>query len=47
LTDSNTVVVAALNSSSVDAAYTRKKFTGDADRVAFLFERYLEIAGAA
>jgi hypothetical protein len=31
---------------AVDAAYTRKKFKGDADRVAFLFERYLEIAGA-
>jgi hypothetical protein len=28
---------------AVDAAYTRKKFKGDADRVAFLFERYLEI----
>ncbi|HSH27552.1 MAG TPA: DNA methyltransferase, partial [Wenzhouxiangella sp.] len=30
---------------AVDAAYTRKKFKGDADRVAFLFERYLEITG--
>tara|TARA_Y100001933_G_scaffold207716_1_gene211032 strand:+ start:576 stop:3347 length:2772 start_codon:yes stop_codon:yes gene_type:complete len=28
---------------AVDAAYTRKKFTGDADRVAFLFERYAEL----
>jgi len=25
---------------AVDAAYSRKQFTGDADRVAFLFERY-------
>lgn len=28
---------------AVDAAYTRKKFTGDADRVAFLFEQYQEL----
>lgn len=28
---------------AVDAAYTRKKFTGDADRVAFLFEQYQKI----
>ena len=28
---------------AVDAAYTRKKFTGDADRVAFLFKRYAEL----
>ncbi len=27
---------------AVDAAYSRRKFTGDADRVAFLFERYAE-----
>lgn len=25
---------------AVDAAYSRKKFTGDADRVALLFEQY-------
>ncbi len=30
---------------AVDAAYSRKTFTGDADRVAFLFERYLAITG--
>ena len=28
---------------TVDAAYSRKKFTGDAGRVAFLFEQYQEI----
>lgn len=28
---------------AVDAAYSRRKFEGDADRVAFLFERYQEI----
>jgi len=28
----------------VDAAYSRRKFTGDADRVAFLFERHRELA---
>ena len=32
---------------AVDAAYTRKKFTGDADRVAFLFERYAELISEA
>jgi len=26
----------------VDAAYSRKKFSGDADRVALLFDRYVE-----
>lgn len=30
---------------AVDAAYTRKKFHGDADRVAFLFELYAKMAG--
>jgi len=30
---------------AVDAAYSRRKFTGDAERVAFLFERYAELAG--
>ena len=30
---------------AVDRAYSRKKFIGDADRVAFLFERYAELAG--
>ncbi len=28
---------------AVDAAYSKKKFTGDTDRVAFLFERYQEL----
>lgn len=28
---------------AVDAAYGKRKFTSDADRVAFLFERYLEV----
>lgn len=28
---------------AVDAAYSRRKFTGDADRVAFLFEQYQKI----
>ncbi len=28
---------------AVDAAYTRKKFTGDTDRVAFLFEQYQKL----
>ena len=28
---------------AVDAAYTRKKFSGDADRVAFLFDLYQQI----
>ena len=32
---------------AVDAAYARKKFTGDSDRVAFLFERYQALAGAS
>ena len=30
---------------AVDAAYAKKKFTGDADRVAFLFELYRRLAG--
>lgn len=29
---------------AVDAAYSKKKFTGDADRVAFLFEMYQKLA---
>ncbi|MDO8845901.1 MAG: hypothetical protein Q7V32_16345 [Methylicorpusculum sp.] len=29
--------------SVVDAAYSKKKFSGDSDRVAFLFERYQEL----
>ena len=29
---------------AVDAAYAKRKFTGDSDRVAFLFERYQQIA---
>ena len=28
---------------AVDAAYSKQKFTGDADRVAFLFERYQQL----
>ena len=28
---------------AVDAAYTRRKFTGDRDRLAFLFELYQQI----
>lgn len=28
---------------AVDSAYSRKKFSGDADRVAFLFELYQEL----
>ena len=32
---------------AVDAAYARKKFTGDRDRVAFLFERYQALAGVS
>jgi hypothetical protein len=32
---------------AVDAAYSRKKFSGDADRVAFLFECYARLAGPA
>jgi hypothetical protein len=28
---------------AVDAAYSKKKFTGDADRVAFLFEMYQKL----
>lgn len=28
---------------AVDAAYSKKKFTGDTDRVAFLFERYQQL----
>ena len=28
---------------AVDAAYGKRTFTTDADRVAFLFERYLEL----
>ncbi len=31
---------------AVDRAYSRKTFTGDADRVAFLFQRYAELMGA-
>ncbi len=27
----------------VDAAYSKQKFTGDTDRVAFLFERYRQL----
>jgi hypothetical protein len=30
---------------SVDAAYGKRRFKSDADRVAFLFELYLEIVG--
>ena len=29
---------------AVDAAYSKKKFTGDADRVAFLFELYQKLS---
>lgn len=29
---------------AVDAAYSKKKFSGDSDRVAFLFERYQQLA---
>jgi len=29
---------------AVDAAYSKKKFTGDADRVAFLFDVYQQLA---
>ena len=29
---------------AVDAAYSKKKFSGDSDRVAFLFELYQQIA---
>ena len=32
---------------AVDAAYARKKFTGDSDRVAFLFERYQALVGVS
>jgi hypothetical protein len=28
---------------AVDAAYSKQKFTGDTDRVAFLFERYQQL----
>ena len=28
---------------AVDAAYAKRKFTGDSDRVAFLFELYQQI----
>ena len=28
---------------AVDAAYSKKKFSGDSDRVAFLFERYQQL----
>ena len=28
---------------AVDAAYSKKKFIGDTDRVAFLFERYQQL----
>ena len=31
---------------AVDSAYSRKKFAGDADRVAFLFELYQELVQA-
>lgn len=30
--------------SAVDAAYSKKKFSGDSDRVAFLFELYQQLA---
>ena len=30
--------------SAVDAAYSKKKFSGDSDRVAFLFEQYQQLA---
>ena len=29
---------------AVDAAYSKKKFSGDSDRVAFLFELYQQIS---
>jgi hypothetical protein len=29
---------------AVDAAYSRRKFTGDADRVAFLFDLYRQLS---
>lgn len=32
---------------AVDAAYARKKFTGDSDRLAFLFERYHALVGVS
>ena len=32
---------------AVDRAYSRKAFTGDTDRVAFLFERYQALAAPA
>ncbi len=32
---------------AVDAAYSRRKFTGDSDRVAFLFEQYLDLVAPA
>jgi hypothetical protein len=28
---------------AVDAAYSKQKFSGDTDRVAFLFERYQQL----
>lgn len=31
---------------AVDAAYAKKKFTGDSDRVAMLFERYQQLTNA-
>lgn len=31
---------------AVDSAYSRKKFSGDADRVAYLFELYQELVEA-
>ena len=31
---------------AVDAAYSKRKFSGDSDRVAFLFERYQQLVDA-
>lgn len=40
-TSSNTLLKAHKQlDRAVDAAYSRRKFTGDADRVAFLFQEY-------